>query len=76
MRVDPSDSSPKARAGPGIDIAVAILHPGLVRTRMVGIHPRATEPEVAVRGQLARIAGLTLANSGAFWQANGEVLPW
>jgi NAD(P)-dependent dehydrogenase (short-subunit alcohol dehydrogenase family) len=57
-------------------IAVAILHPGLVRTRMVGFNPQATEPEVAVRGLLARIDGLTLANSGTFWHANGEVLPW
>lgn len=57
-------------------IAVAILHPGLVRTRMVGFNPQATEPEVAVRGLLARMDGLTLENSGTFWHANGEVLPW
>jgi hypothetical protein len=29
-----------------------------------------------VRGLLARIDGLTLANSGTFWHANGQVLPW
>ena len=31
-------------------IAVAILHPGLVRTRMVGFNPQAIPPEEAVRG--------------------------
>jgi NAD(P)-dependent dehydrogenase (short-subunit alcohol dehydrogenase family) len=57
-------------------IAVAILHPGLVRTRMVGFNPQAIDPEEAVRGLLARIDGLTLENSGTFWHANGDVLPW
>jgi NAD(P)-dependent dehydrogenase (short-subunit alcohol dehydrogenase family) len=57
-------------------IAVAILHPGLVRTRMVGFSPRAIPPEEAVRGLLARIDALTLETSGTFWHANGEVLPW
>lgn len=57
-------------------IAVAMLHPGLVRTRMVGFNPQAIDPEVAVRGLLERIDGLTLDNSGTFWHANGEVLPW
>ncbi|MFN7678282.1 MAG: SDR family oxidoreductase [Cyanobacteriota bacterium] len=57
-------------------IAVALLHPGLVRTRMVGFNPQAVDPDVAVRGLLARIDELTLENSGTFWHANGEVLPW
>lgn len=57
-------------------IAVAILHPGLVRTRMVGFNPQAIPPEEAVRGLLARIDALTLDTSGTFWHANGEVLPW
>ena len=57
-------------------IAVAILHPGLVRTRMVNFNPQAIPPEQAVRGLLARIDGLTLETSGTFWHANGEVLPW
>ncbi len=57
-------------------IAVAILHPGLVRTRMVAFNPQAIPPEVAVRGLLARIDALTLQTSGTFWHANGEVLPW
>lgn len=57
-------------------IAVAILHPGLVRTRMIHFNPHGISPEEAVRGLLARIDALNLENSGTFWHANGEVLPW
>ena len=57
-------------------IAVAILHPGLVRTRMIGFNPRGISPEQAVSGLLARIDALNLDTSGTFWHANGEVLPW
>jgi NAD(P)-dependent dehydrogenase (short-subunit alcohol dehydrogenase family) len=57
-------------------IAVAILHPGLVRTRMINFNPNGISPEEAVRGLLARIDALTLENSGTFWHSNGEVLPW
>jgi len=57
-------------------IAVAILHPGLVRTRMIPFNPRGLSPEQSVRGLLTRIDGLTLDNSGTFWHANGDVLPW
>ena len=57
-------------------IAVALLHPGLVRTRMVSFNPQGISPEEAVRGLLARIDALSLATSGGFWHANGEVLPW
>ena len=57
-------------------IAVAILHPGLVRTRMINFNPNGIEPEQAVRGLLARIDALTLETSGGFWHSNGEKLPW
>lgn len=57
-------------------IAVAILHPGLVRTRMVNFNPQGIAPEKAVCGLLARIDALTLESSGTFWHANGMVLPW
>ena len=57
-------------------IAVAILHPGLVRTRMIGFNSSGIPPEQSVKGLLARIDGLTLATSGSFWHANGELLPW
>jgi len=56
-------------------IAVAILHPGFVRTQMAGGHGT-VDPADAARMLLARIDGLTLANSGTFWHANGETLPW
>jgi NAD(P)-dependent dehydrogenase (short-subunit alcohol dehydrogenase family) len=55
-------------------IAVAILHPGLVQTRMTGFAGITTE--TAVRGLLARIDELTLDNTGTFWHSNGEILPW
>ncbi len=57
-------------------IAVGILHPGLVRTRMTAFNPKGISPEESVRGLLARIDGLTLETSGTFWHANGEILPW
>jgi NAD(P)-dependent dehydrogenase (short-subunit alcohol dehydrogenase family) len=55
-------------------IAVGILHPGLVQTRMTGFS--GITPETAVRGLLARIDELNLDNTGTFWHSNGEVLPW
>jgi NAD(P)-dependent dehydrogenase (short-subunit alcohol dehydrogenase family) len=57
-------------------IAVAILHPGLVRTRMINFNPNGITPAESVRGLLARIDALTLETSGSFWHANGAVLPW
>jgi NAD(P)-dependent dehydrogenase (short-subunit alcohol dehydrogenase family) len=55
-------------------IAVAILHPGMVATRMVGF--AGIPPEQAAAGLLARLDALTLSSSGRFWHANGEELPW
>jgi NAD(P)-dependent dehydrogenase (short-subunit alcohol dehydrogenase family) len=57
-------------------IAVAILHPGLVQTRMTNFTSSGITPEESVKGLLARIDELTLENTGTFWHANGEVLPW
>jgi NAD(P)-dependent dehydrogenase (short-subunit alcohol dehydrogenase family) len=56
-------------------VAVAILHPGMVRTRMTGDYAK-VEPLDAARGLLARLDELTLETSGGFWHANGERLPW
>jgi NAD(P)-dependent dehydrogenase (short-subunit alcohol dehydrogenase family) len=56
-------------------IAVALLHPGFVQTRMVGFNGDIT-PEQAAQGLTQRIEELTLDNSGGFWHSNGEVLPW
>jgi NAD(P)-dependent dehydrogenase (short-subunit alcohol dehydrogenase family) len=57
-------------------IAVAILHPGLVQTRMTDFTSEGITAEESVKGLLARIDELTLENTGTFWHANGEVLPW
>jgi len=57
-------------------IAVAILHPGLVQTRMTNFTSSGITPETSVKGLLARIDELNLGNTGTFWHANGEVLPW
>ncbi len=59
-----------------LGIAVAILHPGLVRTRMTGFTAQGISVEQSVQGLLARIDALNLATSGSFWHANGELLPW
>jgi NAD(P)-dependent dehydrogenase (short-subunit alcohol dehydrogenase family) len=56
-------------------IAVAILHPGFVRTDMTNHEGMIDAPE-SVRGLIERIDTLTLETSGAFWHANGEELPW
>ena len=55
-------------------IAVAILHPGMVATRMVGFS--GIPPEQAASGLLARLESLKLGSSGRFRHANGEELPW
>ncbi len=56
-------------------IAVAQLHPGYVKTRMVNFGGLIT-PEESAAGLAQRIAELTLENSGSFWHSSGEVLPW
>ncbi|UTW01998.1 SDR family oxidoreductase [Amphritea atlantica] len=56
-------------------VAVALLHPGLVGTEMIGGHGDITPDQAA--GRLAqRIDELTLETSGTFWHSNGDVLPW
>lgn len=62
------DLSPKG-------IAVAILHPGWVRTDMTG-HNGLCDPPESASGLIARIDELTHESSGGFWHANGERLPW
>ena len=57
-------------------IAVGILHPGLVSTRMTGFTESGITPEQSVKGLLARIDELNLENTGTFWHSNGNVLPW
>ena len=58
------------------DIAVAILHPGLVSTRMTGFTSNGIQPKESVNGLIQRIDQLTIENTGTFWHSNGETLPW
>ena len=58
------------------DISVAILHPGLVSTRMTAFTSNGIQPEESVKGLIQRIDELTLENTGTFWHSNGEILPW
>ena len=57
-------------------IAVAILHPGLVQTRMTDFNQAGITTEASVKGLLSRIEELNLENTGTFWHQNGEILPW
>ena len=57
-------------------ISVAILHPGLVSTRMINYNPNGISTKTAVEGLLARIDALELDTSGTFWHSNGQELPW
>ena len=57
-------------------ISVAILHPGLVSTRMTGFTPNGIQPKESVKGLIQRIDELTLDNTGTFWHSNGDILPW
>ncbi|WP_339074797.1 SDR family oxidoreductase [Teredinibacter turnerae] len=56
-------------------IAVAILHPGFVQTRMVNFAGDVSADDAAA-GLVARLAALTLSATGTFWHANGDELPW
>jgi NAD(P)-dependent dehydrogenase (short-subunit alcohol dehydrogenase family) len=56
-------------------IAVAILHPGPVRTEMTGGSGN-IDPDDAAKQLVERLDQLTLQTTGTFWHANGQVLPW
>ena len=55
-------------------IPVAILHPGMVATEMTGRN--GIPVSESAEGLVARIDELQLQDSGGFWHANGERLPW
>lgn len=59
----------------GRGVSVAIIHPGLVGTDMIGGYGDLT-PDQAAAQITQRIDELTLENSGSFWHSNGELLPW
>ncbi len=56
-------------------IAVALLHPGYVRTGMTGNKGMINTDESA-RGLIQRIEQLNLDNTGGFWHTDGNELPW
>jgi len=56
-------------------VAVAILHPGFVRTGMTGGAGQLSASDSA-RNLIARIDELTLDRTGEFRHSNGETLPW
>ena len=56
-------------------IAVALIHPGFVRTEMTGRQGTVNAKDAA-RDVLARIDALTLDTSGMLCHASGERLPW
>ncbi len=58
------------------DIYVAILHPGLVSTRMTGFTKNGISTLESANGLLQRIDSLNKNNTGTFWHTNGEILPW
>lgn len=57
------------------EIAVACIHPGYVSTDMTN-HMGPIAPAEAVQGILSWVDKLNLENSGSFWHANGDSLPW
>jgi NAD(P)-dependent dehydrogenase (short-subunit alcohol dehydrogenase family) len=56
-------------------ISVFLLHPGFVRTDMTGGNGD-TSPEQSAANLVARMDALDAADSGSFWHANGQSLPW
>lgn len=61
------------------EIAVAVLHPGMVATDMTaqfGHGPSMQRADDTAKNLVARIDELSMKNTGTFWHSNGEVLPW
>jgi len=56
-------------------IAVMLLHPGYVKTDMTG-QQGYVDTDHAAKGLFNRIADLSMENTGTFWHADGEQLPW
>ena len=56
-------------------VAVALLHPGYVRTNMTGGNGM-TDAAPAAAGLMGRMDALTMDTTGTFWHAEGYELPW
>lgn len=55
-------------------IAVFLLHPGMVATDMTG--GRGVPVQKSASGLIQRMDELGISDSGSFWHAEGEPLPW
>ena len=58
----------------GREVAVGLLHPGMVATEMTGGQGISAKDSAA--GLINRIDDLNIENSGGFWHAEGYKLPW
>ena len=56
-------------------IGVFLLHPGYVATDMVGGSGDISPAEAAAQ-LIARLESLAMEQTGSFWHANGNPLPW
>lgn len=56
------------------DIAIFLLHPGMVATDMTG--GRGVPVQKSASGLIQRMDELSISDSGSFWHAEGEPLPW
>ena len=57
-------------------VYVAIIHPGLVSTRMTGYTKNGISTKESAIGIINRLKELNITNTGTFWHSNGEILPW
>ena len=55
-------------------VSVFLIHPGMVATEMTG--HRGIPPEEAAADLVVRIDSLGPEESGTFWHAKGDLLPW
>jgi NAD(P)-dependent dehydrogenase (short-subunit alcohol dehydrogenase family) len=58
-----------------LGIAVGLVHPGFVITKMTGFRGEIT-PQQSAEGYIKLVDKLNLKNSGGFWHVNGEELVW
>ncbi len=58
-----------------LGIAVGLIHPGYVMTKMTGFRGEISPLESAQK-YIQRIDQLKMQNSGSFWHINGQILPW
>jgi NAD(P)-dependent dehydrogenase (short-subunit alcohol dehydrogenase family) len=59
----------------GRRMIVVVFHPGWVKTDMGGTHAL-IPPKASVAGMRAKIAALTPADSGKFFNYDGQPIPW